>query len=236
MLVGLTDNLPENYMTWGDNLEFLIRVLLAGLLGILIGLERSRRQKDAGIRTHCIIAVTSAAIMLLSKYAFMDVESVAGVKGSDPARLAAQVVSGISFLGAGVIFKDKNASIKGLTTAAGMWATSAVGMSVGAGLYWVGLIETAIVVLSQTILHKFPVGNDAVAAQELEIRAKDTDGVQDTVTMLVRSHGGRIEQCEIQREAGTLTLRLLVRCREPFTYEESLALLQRYDDLLAIKV
>ena len=170
MLVGLTDNLPENYMTWGDNLEFLIRVLLAGLLGILIGLERSRRQKDAGIRTHCIIAVTSAAIMLLSKYAFMDVESVAGVKGSDPARLAAQVVSGISFLGAGVIFKDKNASIKGLTTAAGMWATSAVGMSVGAGLYWVGLIETAIVVLSQTILHKFPVGNDAVAAQELEDR------------------------------------------------------------------
>ena len=195
MLVGLTDNLPENYMTWGDNLEFLIRVLLAGLLGILIGLERSRRQKDAGIRTHCIIAVTSAAIMLLSKYAFMDVESVAGVTGSDPARLAAQVVSGISFLGAGVIFKDKNASIKGLTTAAGMWATSAVGMSVGAGLYWVGLIETAIVVLSQTILHKFPVGNDAVAAQELEIRAKDTDGVQDTVTMLVRSHGGKIEQC-----------------------------------------
>lgn len=107
MMTGFTPFLPESYLTWGDNIEFLIRIFLAGCLGIAIGFERSRRQKDAGIRTHCIIAVTSAAFMILSKYAFVDLTSIASVKSADPARIAAQVVSGISFLGAGVIFKDK---------------------------------------------------------------------------------------------------------------------------------
>ena len=125
MLSGFSSYLPEDLLTVWDNLEFLIRILMAALLGLMIGLERSRRQKDAGIRTHCIIAVTSATIMILSKYAFVDIASVDGLRSADPARIAAQVVSGISFLGAGVIFKDRNSSsIKGLTTAAGMWATS----------------------------------------------------------------------------------------------------------------
>ena len=113
---------------FGDNLEFLIRILVVELFGFLIGLERSKRQKDAGIRTHCIIAVTSAVIMILSKYCFVDLVDL-GIAGrnSDPGRMATQVVSGISFLGAGVIFRDRNSSsIKGLTTAAGMWATSAI--------------------------------------------------------------------------------------------------------------
>ena len=100
MLFGLTDYLPEAVLTVGDNLEFLIRILV--VFGFLIGLERSKRQKDAGIRTHCIIAVTSAVIMILSKYCFVDLVDL-GIAGrnSDPGRMATQVVSGISFLGAG---------------------------------------------------------------------------------------------------------------------------------------
>ena len=100
MLFGLTDYLPEAVLTVGDNLEFLIRILV--VFGFLIGLERSKRQKDAGIRTHCIIAVTSAVIMILSKYCFVDLADLGIVgRNSDPGRMAAQVVSGISFLGAG---------------------------------------------------------------------------------------------------------------------------------------
>ena len=116
MLFGLTYYLPEAVLTVGDNLEFLIRILVVELFGFLIGLERSKRQKDAGIRTHCIIAVTSAVIMILSKYCFVDLVDL-GIAGrnSDPGRMATQVVSGISFLGAGVIFRDRNSSsIKGL--------------------------------------------------------------------------------------------------------------------------
>ena len=134
MLSGLTNYVPETALTVFDNLEFFIRIVLAAILGALVGLERSKRQKEAGVRTHCIIACTSALFMILSKYAFVDLVGVAGLRGADPARIAAQVVSGISFLGAGVIFKNGN-SIRGLTTAAGMWGTAAVGMAIGAGMY-----------------------------------------------------------------------------------------------------
>ena len=119
MLSGLTQYVPEATLTVYDNLEFLIRLLLSAALGALVGLERSKRRKEAGIRTHCIIACTSALFMIVSKYAFLDCVTLDGLRGADPARIAAQVVSGISFLGAGVIFKNGN-SIRGLTTAAGM--------------------------------------------------------------------------------------------------------------------
>ena len=115
MLSGLTQYVPEATLTVYDNLEFLIRLLLSAALGALVGLERSKRRKEAGIRTHCIIACTSALFMIVSKYAFLDCVTLDGLRGADPARIAAQVVSGISFLGAGVIFKNGN-SIRGLTT------------------------------------------------------------------------------------------------------------------------
>ena len=134
MLTGLSVYLPESLLTVFDNLEFLIRIVLAAILGAMVGLERTKQQKDAGIRTHCIVALTSAVFMILSKYAFIDVVALAGSKGADPSRIASQVVTGISFLGAGVIFKNANFAIKGLTTAAGMWATSAIGMAIGAAV------------------------------------------------------------------------------------------------------
>ena len=139
MLTGLTQYVPEATLTIYDNLEFLLRLLLSAALGALVGLERSKRRKEAGIRTHCIIACTSALFMIVSKYAFLDCLNIDGLRGADPARIAAQVVSGISFLGAGVIFKNGN-SIRGLTTAAGMWGTAAIGMAVGAGMYWLGQV------------------------------------------------------------------------------------------------
>ena len=108
MLFGLTDYLPEAVLTVGDNLEFLIRILVVELFGFLIGLERSKRQKDAGIRTHCIIAVTSAVIMILSKYCFVDLVDL-GIAGrnSDPGRMTTQVVSGI-------VGSDVGISLEGL--------------------------------------------------------------------------------------------------------------------------
>lgn len=110
MLSGLTQYVPEATLTIYDNLEFLIRLLLSAALGALVGLERSKRRKEAGIRTHCIIACTSALFMIVSKYSFLDCVTLDGLRGADPARIAAQVVSGISFLGAGVIFKTATLS------------------------------------------------------------------------------------------------------------------------------
>ena len=236
MLHGLTSFLPEAALSVYDNLEFLIRIVISAVFGIFIGLERTKRQKDAGIRTHCIIAVTSAAFMILSKYAFLDVGAVLGDRSADPARMAAQVVSGISFLGAGVIFKDKNSSIKGLTTAAGMWATAAVGMSIGAGLYWLGVFETAAIVFSQMILHRFPIAGDALSTQEFTVRMADDPVVKAQVDQLIERHEATIDQSLVVREDGVLTMQYMLRLKQQINYEEAMALFSAYEGIIEIKL
>ena len=226
MLSGLTGFLPESILMWSDNLEFLIRLLLSAGLGALVGLERSKRQKEAGVRTHCIIACTSALFMILSKYAFVDVAvGVDGLRGADPARIAAQVVSGISFLGAGVIFKNGN-SIRGLTTAAGMWGTAAIGMAVGAGMYWLGFSEAAILVAIQVILHRFPVGADALTTQEILVEMADTAELQQRFDELLARHRGQVVESSLSREDGFLRMELTVRLEPPISHDEALTFMK----------
>ena len=118
---------------------WIVRLLAAGLAGGLIGLEREVHSKDVGIRTHFLVALGSALFMLISKYAFSDVLDY------DASRVAAQVVSGIGFIGAGTIIFQKN-SIKGITTAAGIWVTAAVGLACGAGMWVEAFVSVALVV------------------------------------------------------------------------------------------
>ena len=132
--------------------ELLVRLLVACICGCVIGVERSFRQKEAGIRTHVILAMASALIMVVSKYGFFD---LAGTNmNADGSRIASNIVTGISFLGAGVIFV-RGGSIKGLTTAAGIWATSGIGMAIGAGMYTIGIACTVGMIIIQLLLHKF---------------------------------------------------------------------------------
>ncbi len=235
MLSGLTNYLPETALTVFDNLEFFIRIVLAAILGALVGLERSKRQKEAGVRTHCIIACTSALFMILSKYAFVDLVGVNGLRGADPARIAAQVVSGISFLGAGVIFKNGN-SIRGLTTAAGMWGTAAVGMAIGAGMYWVGLIEAAVLVGIQIVLHRFPVGADALTTQEIVVEMTDSDELLGRFDALVKSHRGQITESSLTRQNGILCMEVTAKLDPPITHEEALAFMKANDGVRRVSV
>ena len=132
---------------------YVLRIIIAGCCGFVIGLERKNRSKEAGVRTHAVVACASALMMVISKYGFSDTAAnIAGMRGADGARIAAQVVSGIGFLGAGMIFVHKN-TITGLTTAAGVWATAGVGLAIGAGMYVVGICAAIIIVLTQIILH-----------------------------------------------------------------------------------
>ena len=146
--------------------EYLVRIFVAACLGLLIGSERKNRNKSAGIRTHVIVALGAALIMVVSKYGFMDVEK------ADAARVAAQVVSGIGFLGAGVIFRT-GTSVKGLTTAAGIWATSAVGLAFGAGLYLIGWLTTIFIVAIQFLMHRLNIGADAYTSQNISLQFHD---------------------------------------------------------------
>ena len=139
---------------WADHIwDFLLRLVCASAAGFIIGFERKSRSKEAGVRTHALVAVGAALMMLLSKYAFSDtVLEASGTKGTDPARIAAQVVTGVGFLGAGIIMY-RHDSLRGLTTAAGIWATAGLGMAFGAGMYVIGSAATALVLFIQIILH-----------------------------------------------------------------------------------
>lgn len=117
--------------------DLLIRIALAGFLGGLIGIERQLRAKEAGLRTHILVGMGSAMFMIVSKYGFEDILRENHV-ALDPSRIAAQVVSGMGFLGAGTIIIQKQI-VKGLTTAAGMWVTAAIGLVIGSGLYEIGI-------------------------------------------------------------------------------------------------
>lgn len=128
--------------------ELVLRIVIATVCGSVVGLERSWRFKNAGIRTHSMVACTAALLMIVSKYGFADLSNgdvfFPGVRGGDPARIAAQVVSGVSFLGAGIIYRDRNFTTRGLTTAAGIWAVSGIGLAVGSGMYLIGIFTTVL--------------------------------------------------------------------------------------------
>ena len=137
-------------------IQYTLRILLAGICGIIIGLERKNRSKEAGIRTHFVVACGAALMMVVSKYGFFDIIKEGVFSGADvrldPSRIASTIASGICFLGAGMIFVHRNI-ITGLTTAAGIWATSGVGMAIGAGLYSIGVFATLLILVAQILLH-----------------------------------------------------------------------------------
>ena len=133
--------------------DFALRLFVAGVMGVLIGLEREYRAKEAGYRTHFLVALGSALMMIVSQYGFMEVLKTDLIR-LDPSRIAAQVVSGIGFIGAGTIILQKQI-VRGLTTAAGIWATSGIGLAVGAGMYAVGISATLLVLLGLETLSYF---------------------------------------------------------------------------------
>lgn len=123
--------------------EIIIRLSLASLFGALIGIERERKDWAAGLRTHMLVCVGSCLLMMVSAFGFSDVLGTEHV-ALDPSRIAAQVVSGIGFIGAGAILFSKHGTIRGLTTAAGLWTIAAIGLATGGGMYFAAGITTIV--------------------------------------------------------------------------------------------
>jgi len=126
--------------------EIIIRLLLASLFGALIGLERERKDWTAGMRTHMMVCVGSSLIMIVSAFGFSDILGTENVN-LDPSRVAAQVVSGIGFIGAGTIMFMKQGTIRGLTTAAGLWTVAAIGLATGGGMYFAAGAATTVALI-----------------------------------------------------------------------------------------
>lgn len=133
--------------------DLILRLLTAACFGALIGLDREYRAKEAGLRTHFLVCLGSALFMIVSQYGFHDVIGKTGI-GLDPSRIAAQVVSGIGFLGAGTIIIHKQ-FVRGLTTAAGLWATSAIGLVVGGGMYYIAITGVALTLAGLELTNLF---------------------------------------------------------------------------------
>jgi len=180
--------------------EYLLRIIAAGLCGALIGFERKNRMKEAGIRTHFIVAVGASLMMVISKYGFQDQIGWNNLT-LDPSRIAAQVVSGVGFLGAGMIFMQRH-TIKGLTTAAGMWTTAGIGMIIGTGLYIVGLGVTAIILIAQKVLHSQISWLASPKTEQITIRMIDEPGAMDLVQTLLTGKQVAILSFQAEKKPG----------------------------------
>lgn len=175
-----------------QNMELLLRIFVAMILGMLIGNERKNRMKSAGMRTHALVALGSALIMVVSKYGFADT-----VQG-DGARLAAQVVSGVGFLGAGMIFVRHNL-VSGLTTAAGVWTTAGIGLTIGAGMYFVGVFSALMMLIMQNLSHKIPLFSSVAAAGLIRMTIQNRSGAVEEVKQLLLSYDIEIQSIQIQK-------------------------------------
>lgn len=164
-------------------LELLLRIAVACALGLMIGHERKNRNKSAGIRTHAIVAMGAALVMVVSKYGFSD------VPGYDAARVAAQVVSGVGFLGAGVIFVRNNL-VNGLTTAAGIWATAGIGLAMGSGLYVIGIASAVMIIITQEIMHRISFFAKVASCGNIRLTLAQREGA-------VKSMEDFLESCKI---------------------------------------
>lgn len=216
-------------------MEIIIRLVISGILGALIGLEREIRYKEAGLRTHFVVAVGSALVMLVSKYGFTDVLHPYTIV-VDPSRIAAQVVSGIGFLGAGTILVQRQ-SVRGLTTAAGLWATSGIGLAVGAGMYTAGISATVLVLMALEILDK---------SQMLITRHKShlvirTDNV-NVVLGAIRDAGVKIQKTKIDYSRVTdldnaeITITTYFSTKSAKSIEQMIELLNKTPNIKSVKI
>lgn len=166
-------------------------MLLSCICGVVIGYERKNRAKVAGIRTHCIVACASAMMMIVSKYGFGDLihgmDTLADVR-LDPSRMAQGIVTGVGFLGSGMIYHQRG-STNGRTTAAGVWATSGIGMALGAGMYTIGISSTLIILFIQYLFHSKNKFTRSHKSKTLKISGITEYGFQEKVTGILSEFG-----------------------------------------------
>ena len=200
--------------------ELTIRLLGATLLGAAIGLEREIRGKGAGIRTHLLVALGSALFMIVSMYAFPDASKF------DASRVAAGVVGGLGFLCAGIIMKNRH--ISGLTTAAGLWVTGAVGLAMGGGMYEVSILTTVLMILCMEAVNLFP-----SSMGDRQINAILSGSRQEDVTAAIESLGKQVRWFALHREGEVTKAEVCLHTKKK---ENPLALLERLSAMPGIRV
>lgn len=196
-------------LTTINDTTIIVRLLLSVLFGGAIGYERGRAGRPAGLRTHILVCLGSALAIMTNQYIYQ-VYSV-----GDPTRMAAQVISGIGFLGAGTIIVTGRHQVKGLTTAAGLWATACMGLAIGIGFYKAAIVACLLIVFATVVLHRLD-NNMLVKANVLDIYLEFSKGASITnVLDKIKQLGNTVDSIEIVRPsydstatAAIMTLRL----------------------------
>ena len=223
----------ENTMIW----DFVWRLVLAALFGTIIGLDREYREKEAGFRTHFLVSLGSTLMMIVSQYGFSEILTHDGVS-LDPSRIAAQVVSGIGFIGAGTIIFNHQI-VRGLTTAASLWATAGIGLTAGAGMSWLALAAT---ILTLVALEGLSLVFRSLGSRRMVVvfSASDRAGVADTLDR-IRTDGYMVVSYEVvpQVVGGdgiTYRVTMVVKAKPGSDNNQLLALLRENTDIIVERI
>lgn len=217
--------------------DFVWRLVLAALFGTIIGLDREYREKEAGFRTHFLVSLGSALMMIVSQYGFSEILTHDGVS-LDPSRIAAQVVSGIGFIGAGTIIFNHQI-VRGLTTAASLWATAGIGLTAGAGMSWLALAAT---ILTLVALEGLSLVFRSLGSRRMVVvfSASDRAGVADTLDR-IRTDGYMVVSYEVvpQVVGGdgiTYRITMVVKAKPGSDNNQLLALLRENTDIIVERI
>lgn len=217
--------------------DFVWRLVLAAIFGTIIGLDREYREKEAGFRTHLLVSLGSALMMIVSQYGFSEILTHDGVS-LDPSRIAAQVVSGIGFIGAGTIIFNHQI-VRGLTTAASLWATAGIGLTAGAGMSWLALAAT---ILTLVALEGLSLVFRSLGSRRMVVvfSASDRTGVADTLDR-IRTDGYMVVSYEVvpQVVGGdgiTYRVTMVVKAKPGSDNNQLLALLRENTDIIVERI
>lgn len=220
-----------DYLREMNIVSLLLRYLLAVLCGGLIGMERERRQRPAGLRTHILVCVGAATAFMISEYL------VARGYDTDVSRLAAQVISGIGFLGAGTIMVTRHQRVQGLTTAAGLWAAACMGLAIGAGFYEAALIGTVLIFFAAHLMIKL----DSTMLERnrffrMYIEFESAPAIGGFLTEMKNS-GVKINSIDIDKnQEGQLTVAVAeLECSDRKRHAEIVAAIRRLDGVMTVE-
>lgn len=215
--------------------SYLLPIFGAAICGGLIGYERENHFKMAGIRTHMVVCMTAALMMIISKYGFFDVLTSGNIS-LDPSRIAAGVVTAIGFLGASVIFTRKM-HVSGLTTAAGIWAVVGIGMAFGSGMYIVGIAVTIFILFMQYIFHCNFKFTRSPTIEQITLRVDPNKNINTILDNAFTSKKIVISNIKVTRiDASILEVKLFVCYPDIYKIDDILALVKDTPEIVSIDI
>lgn len=223
-----------------SELEIFLRLLMSAVAGGMVGFEREQHNRPAGFRTHILVCVGACLMMLVSIYAFTGSEGDVG-RGADPSRIASSVIAGVGFLGAGTILRQ-GGTIRGLTTAASLWAVSGIGIALGGGFYFGGIVTLLIIIISLYTLgnvEKFLVKKRQV--KEINVRVLDRPGMLAKLSKILGDKGINIKDIVMSEsefmekyQADVINIKFFTKVPAKLKIENLLNILYKTDGVLEL--